>query len=200
MKENLIAYYADIHSSGAYGNTSVKRYPYVVPYIKLLRPKNGIDYGCGQSTLHEIVNKLTNIQLVRYDPAIKELSILEQDSYDFLVNIDVLEHIPESELDAVISKIKTLSPNCLIIIDTRIAKTILANGENAHATIKPSEWWESKLADHFSFVKKINVKPLSRAAFVTFQITWYEQVYVNFLTTYYKFRRSILKRFGKKNA
>lgn len=200
MNENLINFYTDIHASEEYGNTSIKRYPYIVPLVKILKPKNIIDFGCGQSELHRIVEKLTGIHVSRYDPAINELSLLEQNHFDFLINIDVLEHIPEDGLDEVISNIRKLANQCFIIIDMRLAKQILPDGQNAHVTVMPAEWWEQKLKNHFPFVKRIIIKPTSRAAFVTFPLEWHAQFYVSFLTLYYRCRRSLLKRLGMKNS
>lgn len=198
MEKNLINFYKEIHASHTYGNTGIKRYPHILPYLKLLKPTCIPDYGCGQSILYQALEALSGVKVTRYDPAIPELSTLDHKTYDFLVNIDVLEHIPEEGINEFLAGIKKLSSNCIFIIDTKKAKTILPNGQNAHVTVKQSQWWENKLKEHFSVVIKIDMKPSSRAGFVTFPVKWYEQIYINLMTRFYKLRLTTMKRVAKK--
>lgn len=190
MAQQDIAQYAAIHKTQIYGNTSLKKYPFIIPYVRALRPKDVLDYGCGQSHLYKVIEHVTNTNVFRFDPAIEELSVLERSHYGLLISIDVLEHIPEPELHEVLQTLSSLSENCLIVIDTKIAQTILPNGQNAHATIKPIAWWRTKLREVFPYVKDIDIRDPSRAAFVTFELGFVQRLTVSVLTFVYRFRRS----------
>jgi hypothetical protein len=66
----LIEAYAQIHATGTYGNTSLKRLRLLRPEIQLLKPRSVIDYGCGQSVLVDRLDLGYPLDLYRYDPAI----------------------------------------------------------------------------------------------------------------------------------
>ena len=70
MHGDLIDQYRQMHREGAYGTTSVKKAPYILPYIQLLKPRTIVDYGCGQSSLAELISERCGIKATRYDPAI----------------------------------------------------------------------------------------------------------------------------------
>ncbi len=139
MPENLVEQYRLLHAAApGYGSTSVKRAPYILPYIHTLAPRSVIDFGCGQSALADIIAAAGVPQVVRYDPAIASYASPPAGRFDLLVNIDVLEHVEERELDLLLAHMASLSDKALIIIDTRPAKTILPNGQNAHVTLRPA--------------------------------------------------------------
>ena len=105
------------------------------------------------------------------DPAIPELSGEPVGRFDLLINIDVLEHIPENELPALLEKMKGLAREALFIVDTKPASMILPNGENAHCTLHPHSWWKAMLARFFPTLVPIRVARRSRAAFRTWQLS-----------------------------
>jgi 2-polyprenyl-3-methyl-5-hydroxy-6-metoxy-1,4-benzoquinol methylase len=171
-----------------YGATSANRAPYILPHIQSLNPLRVLDYGCGQSKLYEQIEAL-GPKVSRYDPAIPELANKPQEEFDLVLNIDVMEHLPENEIDGFISEIKNYSKNVIFIIDTIPAKTFLPDGQNAHLTVKPPEWWRERLLSHFEFVEPIYLRPRWRAAFRTWPSTAWEkpQLYLMIL------RHKILK-------
>ena len=83
------------------------------------------------------------------DPSIPEISTPPQLIFDLITNTDVLEHIPEKDLNDVISHIHSLCKNCYFNIHTGPAKLILPSGENAHCTIREPEWWLEKIQAFF---------------------------------------------------
>jgi hypothetical protein len=159
--------YRQLHSAENYGATSHKKAPFIVPHIRVLAPRSVIDYGCGQSTLPELIEAAGAETVRRYDPAIPAYSKRPEPGYDLLVSVDVLEHIPESALDDVLSDMRSLAKHALLIIDTEEAVKVLPNGENAHATLKPHRWWRRKLAEHFGPMHQFHCIPLTRACFKT---------------------------------
>lgn len=165
--EKLIKMYADIHATTEYGNSSVKNLRFLRPDIKLLKPKSVIDYGCGQSLLIDQLELPYPLEKRRYDPAIPAYSQKPSKVYDLLINVDVLEHIREDDLDPIIEEMRSLCRNAILIVDTVPARLVLPSGENAHATIRPKEWWREKLGRHFPHLIPIRVSRPWRAAFRT---------------------------------
>lgn len=169
--ETLIRQYADIHASKVYGNTSVKNARFLRPDVKLLRPASIIDFGCGQSLLLDQLGLDYPVERRRYDPAIPAHSERPSGVYDLLINVDVLEHIPEADLDPIIEEMRSLCRNAILIVDTIAARQVLPNGDNAHATIRPKTWWAQTLGRHFPHLVPIRVARSWRAAFRTWDHT-----------------------------
>jgi hypothetical protein len=167
----LIAQYRHMHATSVYGDTSVKNLRFLRPEIKLLRPRSILDYGCGQSRLLDRLELGYPTELIRYDPAIPPYSRKPVRPADLLINVDVLEHIEERDLDDVISEMVSLCRHAIIIIDTKPASTILPDGRNAHVTIRPHAWWRERLSRHFPALYPQATARTSRAGFKTWPRT-----------------------------
>lgn len=165
--QDLIAQYHQIHKSQSYGDTSVKNIRFFRPEVKLLGPRSVIDYGCGQSSLLEMLDLPDGVELARYDPAIPDYSTKPTGTYDLLINVDVLEHIEEEDLDTVLAEMAGLARNAIIVIDMAPAKLILPDGRNAHVTLKPASWWRERLSRHFDCLERIGTARRTRAGFKT---------------------------------
>jgi hypothetical protein len=179
--ESLISQYKELHRNSHYGATSVKGAAWILPHIQLLRPGTVIDYGCGQSTLADMIGDL-GVAATRYDPAIPAYSAKPKILLDLLVTVDVLEHIPEPELDEVMCEMVSMARNAIIVATTHPARTILPSGENAHATIKPAEWWRDRLAAHYPILEPIAYGRPGRAAFRTWPYRPGERVWLKTMT------------------
>ncbi len=144
-----IEQYSQIHSEKEWGNSSVIfKYPVILALVER-QPKTVLDYGCGQSPLYQEIAINKSIEILRYDPSIPEISTPPVKKVDLIINTDVLEHIPESDLDDVLTHMKSLSNHVFFNISTRLAGETLPSGENAHCTVYPAEWWQKKLSNHF---------------------------------------------------
>lgn len=101
-----------------------------------------LDYGCGKQTLGRALTRWT---VIGYDPAFPQTST-DPEPADFLVCLDMLEHVEPDCLDAVLDHMasKTLKAAYLIVA-TRPAVKFLADGRNAHLIQEPLEWWLPKL-------------------------------------------------------
>jgi 2-polyprenyl-3-methyl-5-hydroxy-6-metoxy-1,4-benzoquinol methylase len=173
-----------------YGATSANRAPYILPHIQSLKPLKVLDYGCGQSKLYEQIEAL-GPRVTRYDPAIPELAKKPKEEFDLVLNIDVLEHIPQDEIDEIIEEIKQYSKNAVFIIDTIPAQTFLPDGQNAHLTVKPRNWWRERLQRHFNDVDPIFMRPSWRAAFRTWPLTAREKPLLYLGTFKYKMSKML---------
>jgi hypothetical protein len=127
----------------------------IIPLIKEINPTSILDYGCGQSML---IDKLPVKKKYRYDPAIKEYEILTTQRIDLVICIDVLEHIPEREIENILLDIKSISSKVIFDIGIKSATHKLPNGTNAHCLIKSIKWWLTIIKRIFgkvTFVKNI---------------------------------------------
>ncbi len=80
-------------------------------------------------------------------------------SYHWILAKDVLEHIPYSEIDEVLEKLRELSINLFAIIPlARRGKYIIESHEDdpTHHIRESAEWWEKKLKEaKFPFVRSV---------------------------------------------
>ena len=162
----LAANYQSIHASKTYGVSGNKFKEHIQILIAEIRPANVLNFGCGQTDLQDHL-ELFGGTYHRYDTGFPELSTLPVDKADFLINTDVLEHIPEKDLDEVLAKMASITSKAFFNIATRPAKEILPNGDNAHCTILSASQWESILKTHFPDVQLVLDRPGHSCMFVT---------------------------------
>ncbi len=165
--QELIDQYREIHASQSYGTTAIRNLRFIRPEIELLKPATILDYGCGQSNLMDALKLDCPVKTSRYDPAIAAIADKPPGVFDLLINIDVLEHIEEDDLDEVIADMRTSCRNAIIIIDMKPAKAILFDGRNAHVTVRPRSWWQERLSRHFDTLEPVATARSSRAGFKT---------------------------------
>lgn len=165
--DELIDYYRKTHERRVYGTSSVKYLRFLRPEIRLKAPRSILDYGCGQSLFVDLLELGPEVALHRYDPAIPEFSTLPGEPVDLLVNIDVLEHIEEKDLDAVLAGMRAACRDAIIIVDTVPAKHTLPDGRNAHVTVRPHAWWQERIGRHFGRLYPVATPRRTRAGFKT---------------------------------
>lgn len=171
MEQQHINLYKQLHAQDVhYGTTSIRWLPLVQHYVADVNPDSILDFGCGKSILIERIKTENDISRYRYDPAIAEYAKIPVNKVGMILNIDVMEHIPESALENVFEKIRPLSEKVLFIISCQSAWNMLPDGSNAHCTVHPPEWWEEQLKKHFRFVEKIALSNRKNALFVTWRV------------------------------
>jgi hypothetical protein len=116
---------------------------------------NILDYGCGKA---EMSRHVPNV--ISYDPCVYEYSA-EPPACDLVCCCDVLEHIEPDLLDNVLNDLHKLSKKATyLVISTRPASKILADGRNAHLIVNDADWWIDKIKTVFvDFKQRIEVKP-----------------------------------------
>lgn len=168
MSGKLVSEYVTVHSSKRYGDTGWRSFPFLLPHLLALGPKSLVDFGCGQSDLAYRLGSAVRIGLIgRYDPAIPALSTRPTQRFDVLVNVDVLEHIPDEELDGAIADMAALADNAIFVIDTAPAKLILSDGRNAHVSLHDEAWWLARLRKSFPTARPIRIGRRNRVGFKT---------------------------------
>jgi hypothetical protein len=115
-----------------------------------------LDYGCGKGRQYEpreiraesgetwpgVIDCWNIGELVCYDPCYEPYSKLPEGKFDGVICTDVLEHCPEQDLRWIIDEIFGYASRFVFAnVACFPARKRLPNGENAHCTIKPVEWW-----------------------------------------------------------
>lgn len=132
-----------------WGTTAGKRVLEVLDFIKELNAETLLDYGCGKGVLKEaLIKNEYKGDVVNYDPGIPEHDARKES--DLVTCIDVMEHIEPEYVDNVFKDIASLAKKGVyFLISTGKAKTLLPDGRNAHLTIKPANFWLSKIKAFF---------------------------------------------------
>lgn len=135
----------------SWGVASIKEAPMVAAIINKLGINSVIDYGAGKCRLGKAMREHLDhkISLVNYDPGVPEISEIPEPA-EMVACIDVLEHIEQDRVDAVLDDIARLTQRCAYVtISCQPAKRILPDGRNAHITLHPPHWWLEKLDEKF---------------------------------------------------
>ena len=165
VDQELIKNYKELHVEKDYGLTSLLYKEHIQACINDIKPNTILEFGCGQSTL--INSLIYDAEYYRYDPAIPEHSAIPVTEADFIINTDVLEHIPENDLGDVLSEMKSISENIFFNIAINYANEILPNGENAHCTVWPMEKWLTFIQAYFPHATIAYTKPKSICTIIT---------------------------------
>jgi hypothetical protein len=121
-----------------------------------------LDYGCGKGKQYEprpikdaagvlwpgVIDFWDVGEVVCYDPCYEPYSKLPEGKFDGVVCTDVLEHCPEQDLPWIIRELFGYA-NRFVFANVACypAHKRLPNGENAHCTIQPVEWWMALVSD-----------------------------------------------------
>lgn len=179
LQQEYVSYYVDLHHQDAlYGNGAHELMEYILPFIVELKPQSILDYGAGKSDfVMDISSYVNDCQGYKFDPAIKDIAVLPKDKVDLVINTDVMEHIPEENIEATLEKISRISQNVYFNICTTLSDEILPNGKNAHITIKPPEWWQKKIEKFFPAAYPVITRDRD-CAFITWKVNnaYYEHI------------------------
>lgn len=120
-----------------------------------------LDYGCGKAMLYQPVHdiqtpdgrkarclqELLGVEATLYDPGWRLYSEKPVGTFDMVVCTDVLEHCDEADLPWIVGELFAYARHYLFAnVACYPARKQLPNGENAHCTIRPVEWWRSLFA------------------------------------------------------
>ena len=112
-----------------------------------------LDYGCGkgwQYSKWNIQEDWGGIVPTLYDPGVETLSKKPDGKFNGVVCVDVLEHLDENSVDYVLSDIFNYATKFVFLTVAlyKEKKKSLPNGRNFHSTVKPINWWKTKISKH----------------------------------------------------
>lgn len=169
----LLGLYEQMHREGisdtarkaedTYAGGSLRPHlPEIRDLVRRTSARTLLDYGSGKGTLYRQHNiKLKNGEtissvsdylgiekIVCFDPGVPEFSELPSGQFDGVVSTDVLEHCPEQDIPWIVGEMFSKARKFVFAnVASYPADKILPNGENAHCTQNPPEWWDRVLKE-----------------------------------------------------
>jgi hypothetical protein len=173
----LLGYYREMHEHGAKKENIEANHTFngeslgnhvddIQRTASVLGSNTILDYGSGKGALYNATKITTpNGQtfdglghywgvdsIICYDPGHAPFSQLPAASFDGVICTDVLEHCPKEDIPWILEEIFGFATEFVYLcVACFPAKKTLPNGENAHCTIEPPQWW---LAQFNEQVKK----------------------------------------------
>lgn len=139
-----------MHEAGHFPGHSLARHAgEIAALIDKTKAKTLLDYGSGKGRqyMDGSIAARWGAMPVLFDPAVRGLDARPGGTFDGVICTDVLEHIPEDEVEAVVSDIFGFADKFVFLsICTREARKTLPDGRNCHLTVKPEQWWLSLIA------------------------------------------------------
>ena len=115
---------------------------------------NWLDYGAGHGGLGiAIKEKFGDTYTINeYEPSRPDSAL--PDPCEYVVCIDVLEHIEPDLIDNVLDDLQRVTVDKgYFTISCRLAAKILKDGRNAHLIVEQPEWWLPKLKARFRLLE-----------------------------------------------
>ncbi len=121
-----------------------------------------LDYGCGKGKQYGprliqdesgkqwpgVIDFWDVEEIECYDPCYEPYSKLPAGKFDGVISTDVLEHCPEQDVPWIVDEIFGYATRFVFAnVACYPAQKSLPNGENAHCTIKPADWWRNLVQD-----------------------------------------------------
>lgn len=112
--------------------------------------KTILDYGSGQGIQYSSfqLDAVWGVTVDMYEPGIESLSVLKDQTYDGVICVGVMDHVPEEEVDETLKNIfDRASKFAFFLIDTNEQKNP-TNPMSAELIFnrKSSSWWEDKIS------------------------------------------------------
>ena len=144
----------DIHANTDWGVTGgVYCGDSVIEFIKAFPVKTILDYGCGEGSLKKWVEDagITDLEWTQYDPGMPEFQKRPEGTFDLVVTTDVLEHVEDDMLDAVIDDLYSFTGKYIYnAIACYLARATFADGpykgQDLHLSLKAPDEWMLRLA------------------------------------------------------
>lgn len=132
--------YQEMHAH-AYGTSAHLYFEPIANEVLRLNPASILDFGCGRGDLVAHFWKDGARRVAKYDPAIPQFKEMPEGHFDMVLCTDVMEHIPMTDVDKVLSEVKRKGRNALFTISMKPARAKLPDGRNAHVTLLNADEW-----------------------------------------------------------
>ncbi len=104
-----------------------------------------VDLGQGQT--FPSIPAYWGVDITCYDPGYEPYSKLPAGPFDGVISTDVLEHCPEDDLCWILCELFAFARKFVYAnVACYPARKHLANGENAHCTIRGADWWRGQFS------------------------------------------------------
>lgn len=153
---DLIKQYREMAAGGDQfrGLTILQHRKQIAELVRLHGAKSLLDYGCGGGDAWKSPHKLHKelglrwFEVTLYDPAFPEHDERPSGKFGGVLCSDVLEHVPEPEVLALIERLFSHANRFVwASVCCRPAKKSFADGTNMHVTLHPIEWWRERFAE-----------------------------------------------------
>lgn len=133
-----------------------------LPIILDLAPNSLLDVGCGQNNLIPLIKQhLPKLIAKGVDPVAPQADIkayaqelpCKDKEYTLLTAFDVLEHLPEADIEKTLKEFQRVSRAFVFSISTKPSKVQVLN-QPLHLTVKPSSWWKEKIMQFTSSLQE----------------------------------------------
>lgn len=165
MKPLISDYYKDqlrqVHKQwgGEWGGAVKGKTSWIVERALQLNSKSILDYGSGYGCFAKEVAELGyDIDVREYEPGYLDTDVMPEPA-DFVISVDVLEHVEPEYIDNVLEHIHSLMniggyfrPCCVP------AHGFLPDGRNLHLIVEPPEWWIEKISEYFEVDVNLKTK------------------------------------------
>lgn len=150
----LIAEYARLAAKENFRGLSVLQHEgRIAQLVRDTGARTLLDYGSGHGDawhVHRLHERWGVATPVQYEPSIATWAEKPVGRFDGVICSDVLEHVGEEHLDAVIAELAAYATRfCFASVCCRPAKKNFSNGRNMHVTVRPQDWWIGKLGRAF---------------------------------------------------
>lgn len=153
---DLVALYREMAAEGKnfLGLSLLNHAAEIGSLIRRTGARTILDYGSGRGdayfTPHQIQRDWGVDRPFLFDPAFPQHDVLPPAGvlFDGVICSDVLEHVPEDEVRALVDDLFEFSRGFVwASVCCRPAKKHFADGRNMHVTVKPIEWWRAVFAE-----------------------------------------------------
>ena len=165
--------YIKLYEQTNYGQVNHGEQAYDI--VQDLKPSSLLDVGCGRGDFCKYIYDNICQEVYGLDFASKPILEgptwfdgyahkipLQDKSVDVVTSFDTFEHIPEQDIDKTFQEIKrVVKKYCVFNISSHPASKTGLDGEDLHPTLKPQQWWNSKIKKIFEVDSVLTIiKPI----------------------------------------